>query len=333
MKIESQTIDRVLENKATQEEVRAVNEWFATDEGIEYLSERIEQEALALTEEQAAEWVDHPIPEARMRERFLKEISSEKKRSLSSRYRWVAAAVIFPFILLSASLAFLAERAGLFSPTEYAEFSVPCGEQMQVVLQDGTVVQLNSDTRLRYPKQFGMFNRKVELWGEGYFAVAKESSRPFVVDLHSVEVKVTGTKFNVKAYASDANILVTLDEGGVMLKDAHHKEYPLLPGESADYNRRSGTCQISKPEDVTTASAWRSNSLNFYLTPLSEILKVMERQYDVHFAVSDSALLTNRFTLSTNKVNVEDVLRDLEMVSHIRFTRTDEGLFEISPKE
>lgn len=62
---------------------------------------------------------------------------------------------------------------------------------MQVVLQDGTVVQLNSDTRLRYPKQFGLFNRSVELWGEGYFVVAKEKNRPFIVDLKGIEVKVT----------------------------------------------------------------------------------------------------------------------------------------------
>ena len=64
-----------------------------------------------------------------------------------------------------------------------------------------------------------------------------------------------------------------------------------------------------------------------------EIIKVMERQYDVHFIVRDSTLLNNRFTLSTSKVNVDDVLRDLEAVSWIRFSQTEDGVFEVLKKE
>ena len=70
----------------------------------------------------------------------------------------------------------------------------------------------------------------MELWGEGYFEVAKEKNRPFVVDLGDINVKVTGTKFNVKAYTAESNLWVTLDEGGVLLKDVRGKEYPLLRG-------------------------------------------------------------------------------------------------------
>ncbi len=332
MKIDHTVIDRVLDNQASAEEAREVNQWFTTDEGRRHLSERMEREASSLTEEEMERWVDHPIPEAKMKARFLEQLSPKKKK-ISSRYRWMAAAVMVPFLVLSLSILFLADRAGLFSPTEYAELTVPCGEQMQVALQDGTLIQLNSNSRLRYPKKFGLFNRTVELWGEGYFSVAKERSRPFVVNLHSIEVEVTGTKFNVKAYPYETNIYVTLDEGGVFLKDSKNQKYILHPGESADYNRQSGICRIMKPDDSSTSSAWRSNSLNFYLTPLGEIIKVMERQYDVHFIVTDSALLTSRFTLSTNKVNVIDILHDLETVSHICFKQKEEGTFEILPKE
>lgn len=131
---------------------------------------------------------------------------------------------MIPFLFLSISLWFLADRTGVFSATEYAELKVPCGEQVQVVLQDGTVIQLNSDTRLRYPRKFGLFSRSVELWEEGFFVVAKDKKRPFIVDLKGVEVKVTGTKFNVKAYPSEPNVWVTLEEGGVLLKDIKNKD-------------------------------------------------------------------------------------------------------------
>lgn len=331
MKIDDAVIDKVLNNKASAEDARQVSEWFATEEGHDYLSKRMDGEMLSLTEGEVENWVPHAIPEEKMKQRFLQQI--KPRRRVNSYRRWWAAAVLIPFIFLCGSVCFLADKVGLFSETEYAELVVPCGEQMRVVLQDGTIVQLNSDTRLKYPKKFGIFTRTVELWGEGYFEVAKEKDRPFVVDLGDINVKVTGTKFNVKAYTAESNLWVTLDEGGVLLKDTKGKEYPLHPGESAEYNRRSGVCQISRPENMEQITSWRSKGLNFYLTPLKEIVKVLERQYDVHFIVPDSSLLDNRFTLSTNKVNVVDVLNDLEAVSHISFNETGKGIFEITEKE
>lgn len=331
MKIDDAVIDKVLNNKASAEDARQVSEWFATEEGHDYLSKRMDGEMLSLTEGEVENWVPHAIPEEKMKQRFLQQI--KPRRRVNSYRRWWAAAVLIPFIFLCGSVCFLADKVGLFSETEYAELVVPCGEQMRVVLQDGTIVQLNSDTRLKYPKKFGIFTRTVELWGEGYFEVAKEKDRPFVVDLGDINVKVTGTKFNVKAYTAESNLWVTLDEGGVLLKDTKGKEYPLHPGESAEYNRRSGVCQISRPENMEQITSWRSKGLNFYLTPLKEIVKVLERQYDVHFIVPDSSLLNHRFTLSTNKVNVVDVLNDLEAVSHISFNETGKGIFEITEKE
>ena len=331
MKIDDAVIDKVLNNKASAEDARQVSEWFATEEGHDYLSKRMDGEMLSLTEGEVENWVPHAIPEEKMKQRFLQQI--KPRRRVNSYRRWWAAAVLIPFIFLCGSVWFLADKVGLFSETEYAELVVPCGEQMRVVLQDGTIVQLNSDTRLKYPKKFGIFTRTVELWGEGYFEVAKEKHRPFVVDLGDINVKVTGTKFNVKAYTAESNLWVTLDEGGVLLKDTKGKEYPLHPGESAEYNRRSGVCQISRPENMEQITSWRSKGLNFYLTPLKEIVKVLERQYDVHFIVPDSSLLDHRFTLSTNKVNVVDVLNDLEAVSHISFNETGKGIFEITEKE
>ncbi|WP_455593540.1 FecR family protein [Bacteroides sp.] len=328
MKIDDALIDKVLNNESSAEEARKVIEWFATGEGSESLSRRLDEDMEGLTEEQLEQWGIRSIPEGKMKARFLAEIKSKRTFYLTRRFLKIAA-VLIPFIFLSASVFFLAERAGVFSATEYAEFEVPCGEQMQVVLQDGTVIQLNSDSRLRYPKRFSLFSRTVELWGEGYFVVAKEKDRPFIVDLQGVKVKVTGTRFNVKAYPDEHNVEVTLDEGGILLQGAGSHEYPLVPGESAKYDRQSGICRITHPEDVMQVSSWRSNSLNFYLTPLKEIIKVMERQYDVRFVVSDSSLLSLRFTLSTSKVNVDDVLHDLEEVSHIRFVQKENRVFEI----
>lgn len=329
MRIDDAIVERVLNNQGTKEEAKLVSKWFASEEGYDFLSHYIAEDTMGLTEEDVEKWLNHEMPKKRMKERLVNQIHVSKKMSL--RRKLIAAAVCIPFLFLSVSVAFLSERAGLFSEPQYTEVVAPAGEQIQVVLQDGTTVLLNSQTKLKYPQKFGFFSRTVTLSGEAYFVVAKERTRPFIVDLKDLKVEVTGTKFNIKSYENE-DIWVTLHEGGVLLKDNRERKYPLIPGESAEFERSSGHCQISRPSDMGIISAWRYNRLNFYLTPLGDILKVLKRQYDTHFMVTDSLLLDSRFTLSTTKVNVEDVLKDLETVSHIVFKETEKGAYEVSCK-
>jgi len=319
-------IDKVLSKTASLDEARQVAAWFATDEGQEYFSQRYDRESFLLNEKIITEWSDHEVPTERMRVRFFSQL---KMRVLTFRFR-VAAAVIVPFLLLAGAFAFVANRTGLFESEEMAEFVVPCGEQLQVVLQDGTKVQLNSDSRLQYPKTFGLFSRKVKLKGEAYFTVAKEKTRPFEVDLNEIKVRVTGTHFNVKAYSDDQKIRVALEEGSVNITDKENNIYPLQVGQSAEYDRESGICTVKKVPDMTLYTAWRTKSLNFYRTPLRDIIKTLERQYEVQFSENDSALLNYRFSISTSRIKLDEILNDLEKVSKIRFKLNKEGKYTIS---
>lgn len=327
MKIDIEVIEKVLNDKATPEEAQMVVKWFSEEEGYAFLSRYITNELEELTEEKALTWLDHSVPERRMKDRFMNQIKKSKKKIFQRKL--LVAAVMIPFLFLGVSATFLAGRAGIFSDTKYVEVIVPCGERMQVMLQDGTVVILNSDTKLRYPQKFSLFNRTVELTGEGYFDVTKMKSAPFIVDLKGVEVKVTGTKFNIKSYANDQKVWVTLEEGKVELKNDKNLEYSLTPGEQVEYDRSSGKCKVDHLKNFEGVSAWRNNSLNFYLTPLSDILKVLTRQYETRFIVKDSLLLNSKFTLSTTKVSVGKVLKDLETVSHISFRKMEDHIYEV----
>ena len=153
------------------------------------------------------------------------------------------------------------------------------------------------------------------------------------MNLNEISVKVTGTKFNVKAYLTDNKITVSLEEGSVTIADKSNNVYPLKVGESADYDRGSGICTVNKVEDMTLNTAWRTNSLNFYRTPLKDILKTLERQYEVEFIVNDSSLLNYKFSVSTSRVNASDILKDLEKVSKIRFTIIGNNRFEVTAIE
>jgi len=319
-------IDKVLSKTATPDEGRQVAAWFATDEGQEYFSQRYDRESYLMNEKIIAEWSDHEIPTERMKIRFFSQL---KMRVRTFRFR-VAAAVLIPFIFFVGAFTFVANRSGIFSSEEMAEVIVPYGDQLQVILQDGTTVQLNSGSHFQYPKSFGLFSRKVKLVGEGYFSVAKETGRPFVVNLNEIAVKVTGTKFNVKAYSDDNKITVALEEGHVKIADKSNNVYPLNIGQNAQYDKNSGVCVVSTAEDMTVHTAWRTKSLNFYRTPLKEILKTLERQYEVRFVVNDSSLLNCKYSISTSKVNVSDILLDLEKVSKVRFCSDDKNQFKVS---
>lgn len=239
--MDSKIIDRVLSKSATPEEARKVAAWFATDEGQEYFSQRYDRESYLLNEKIINEWLDTEIPAEQMKSRFLTQI---KFRIRTFRFQ-VAAAAIIPLILLGGSLLFIMGRTGVLSGNKLAEVRVPNGEQLQLILQDGTSVKLNSGSTLKYPKTFSLFNRKVKLIGEGYFKVAKESRRPFIVDLDVIKVKVTGTEFNVKAYQEE-NIAVALDEGSVNIVDNNKNIYPLVKGQNALFDRLTGLVQFMK---------------------------------------------------------------------------------------
>lgn len=323
--MDPEIIDKVLSRNASPEEARQAAAWFATEQGQAYLSSRYDRESYLLNEESIDEWTDGTIPTDKMKIRFLVQL---KMRVRTFRVKLVAA-VLIPFILLAGTFIFVADRSGVFSSGDMAEITVPYGEQMHVILPDGTVVHLNSGTGFQYPKTFGLFNRKVQLKGEAYFSVAKETNRPFIVNLDEIDVKVTGTKFNVKAYPEDNIISVALEEGGVDISDKQNNTYVLKPNQSAVYDKSTGICTVNEINDLTEYIAWSTRSLNFYRTPLKEILKTMQRQFEVIFNVNDSSLLEYRFSISTSRVNVDEILLDLEKVSKIRFKSTDDGSYDV----
>lgn len=319
--MDSKIIDKVLSKNASQDEARQVAEWFATDEGQDYLSQRYDRESFLLNDKMIEEWSDHDIPGERMKSRLFSKL---KVQIRTVRFRF-AAAVFIPFIMVIASFTFIVNRSGILVNNDMAEIAAPLGEHVKVILQDGTSVLLNSGSTLKYPKSFGLFNRKVKLNGEGYFVVAKERTRPFIVNIDEIEIKVTGTKFDVKGYSGDDQIKVALEEGSVNITVPSNNIYPMKAGQNAVYDRITGECSLSEIKDIDEYLAWRTKSLNFYRTPLFEILKTLERQYEIKFIVNDASLLDLKFSISTSKVNIESILMDLEKVSNIRFKLIEEN--------
>jgi transmembrane sensor len=154
------------------------------------------------------------------------------------------------------------------------------GESYSVVLADGTKVWLNAASSVHYPLTFPGSNRIVEVSGEAYFEVAKDLHQPFIVRANGMEIKVTGTVFNVNAYGDEDKITTTLLEGKVQVTKEKRTQV-LLPGQQAEL-LSSGTIQLKKDADIDKAVGWKKGLFVFKEDDVQSLMNQLSRWYDVN---------------------------------------------------
>lgn len=308
-------IEEVLAGIASPEDAKYVAEWFATEEGSDYLEAAMTRDSELIKNEFADLYVNHDIPSKKIQEQIRKNIRMKKLKRICFR----VAAVLIPVVLIVGLYIQLNSKVDLFGTSEYGEVVVDKGERIQIMFQDGTKVYINSDSKLRYPKKFALNTREVFLEGEAYFVVAKNKNRPFIVNLNGPAIHVLGTSFNVQDYPENKDIVVCLDEGNINLTLPTEKKYPVQPGERLVYNKENKQCIISKMNDMQRLSMWKQNVIVFKDTPLPEVIKVLNRWYDVDFKVEDEQALKYVYTLTSDNTLLEKVLMDLEKIAPVKF--------------
>lgn len=208
----------------------------------------------------------------------------------------------------------------------YNELYVPRKGEYSLQLSDGTRVYMNADTRLKYPETFGKQNRQVELCGEAYFEVQKDTARPFIVKVGDMNVRVLGTVFNINAYAEIPEIKTTLVSGKVNV-EWPGKMLELMPGEQASLHKSNA--ELCKTEvNVALYTAWKDGLFKFERESLENIMKVLERWYDVNVFFYNEDLKKSLFSGDLKKYdNIEQHLRMLEMTTNVSFVINDHAVF------
>ena len=201
----------------------------------------------------------------------------------------------------------------------YNTINVPYGGTYTVELCDGTKVYLNSGTTLEFPSRFDGKVRSVILKGEAYFDVARNVSKPFVVEVDEMKVKVLGTSFNVKSYVDEPGVYTTLVEGSVAILRDGQPEKKIKPGEQAYYNKGVGTLSIAEV-DVKEFTSWKDGVFYFKDIALEEILRIVSRWYDLEVFYMNqgakSVIYSGKLPMYSS---VEDVLRKFEISGDVRF--------------
>lgn len=203
---------------------------------------------------------------------------------------------------------------------------VPHGKRSKVLLPDGTRIWLNAGSTLIFPSAFGKKTREVQLRGEMYAEVAHDANRPFLVKSDQLDLKVYGTNFNFSAY-DNAAPWVVLVEGSVGVKAAGGKEMKLAPNERIIRNQ-NGLLERSKV-DVSAFVSWKDGYLAYQETPIAEVLRQIERYYNLSFNLDDHVSLQG-YTCSGKIIlsdNLDNVLTALTLISNTRYHRENKSIY------
>lgn len=176
---------------------------------------------------------------------------------------------------VNAMIAFSDSKANIDTTTYLV--TTPKGGKFQLQFSDGTKVWLNAASSIRFPKTFSKTERLVQLSGEAYFEVAKNTQSPFRVKVNDLEVKVLGTHFNVNAYPNEHEVNTTLLEGSVQLM-ANNQTTLLKPGFQALFSNEQMKVSAANTKN---AVAWKNGLFVFEKVPVKKILQQFERWYDV----------------------------------------------------
>ncbi|MDD4514203.1 FecR family protein [Massilibacteroides sp.] len=200
--------------------------------------------------------------------------------------------------------------------------TVPAGQSISLTLSDSTKVWLNSRTKFSYPSSFAEGNREVFLEGEAFFSVKKKrNNMNFTVRTNQCDIEVLGTEFNVETY-KETNIFSTaLMKGSLKIIDKEKKDRSIMLSPNNIASVVNGNIKISPISDFDLYR-WKEGLICFKETEFQQLIKRLERCYDVRIEIRNTAVKTQKFN---GKFRISDgldiILRVLQTDSNFKIMR------------
>ncbi|MEL7587829.1 MAG: FecR domain-containing protein [Prolixibacteraceae bacterium] len=239
--------------------------------------------------------------------------ATPRSRQLYTRFSRIAALLVLPLLILSTYLIY----DKFYTPQQFSEIVAPKGEKVKFVLPDGSSGYLNSGSRIRYAYPFQ--ERLVKLEGEGFFDVV-HAKNTFTVATTDVKIEVHGTRFNVCAYKEDLDIVTTLEEGSVtVVRDSDGERLTIKPGDQAVFSKASSRLSFSRASDVELFISWKDNLLKFQNASFPEVIKKMERWYDVKIILDDKLKFAQRYTMKIKTESLREMLELMKVTAPMNY--------------
>ena len=247
---------------------------------------------------------------------------SEQHKLIIRRFMQMAAAILLVMATYY-TLEFVSTKPDEVKPAitkaTIIESRSAYGEQANLKLSDGTQVKLNAGTELSYPTDFSPVRRELTLHGQAFFEVARDTSRPFVINTGNLQVTVLGTIFDVKSFSEDNLSLVTVLKGKVKVRiKSTDNVIVLTPNEQIIFDSRNNSYK-KQVIDAKKSIAWINRILRFDRTPLIDVFKQMERWYNVKIIVPDSLNLNCTVSGQHKNEGLRSVLEALQYSHGLKF--------------
>jgi len=211
--------------------------------------------------------------------------------------------------------------------TSLNEYTTKSGEVKNIVLSDGTKVWLNTRSMLIASEPFVESTREVLLIGEGYFEVAHNADKPFIIKTSLITTKVLGTHFNISAYPGDNNFDVTLYEGKVELSESNSPNNLTImkPGEKTSFSGQDRNFYVNKI-DIAKPAEWREGIIRFDDENLNSISKILERKFSTKIFILDEEVGKLRFTANFETEPLDKILNLLSEAHEFKTIKTTNGI-------
>ncbi len=261
-----------------------------------------------------------------------KELPTNKPSFVNRQwYMKVAASIAVIVISLITVYYFLPKQSWDQATVSYIIKENSAGRKSTIYLNDGTVVHLNSESRIRYPEVFSDTARVVYLEGEGFFEVAKNAAKPFSVISHDVRTTALGTSFDVKAFDGSNDIEISLLEGKVRVSDEssseRHHHYDLSPGQSIAFNREKTQFTSVDFFDPKATLGWKDGVIYFKKANFATIKKELERWFGCEIVAEPAQYPPMSYTGEFHDQTLENILQSIGFVQNFNFEIQDKKVF------
>ncbi len=297
------TIVRILENRVSEEEMRTFRTWLDASEENKKLFFELKRiydyrtEQLSF-DDQALEASWRRLYEKLKNNPHAASADKQKNRLQTTARRWSMAAAVATLLIVGAALFSQLHRT---KPKEWVEIHNPPRSLPQSIeLPDGSRVQLNASSALKYPKKFNRNRREIHLDGEALFEVVSNAAKPFTVHAGNQKITVLGTRFNVMNYSSDNFSATTLIDGKIELKTLDERNnitnrIVMTPDEQLCFDKETGKITVNTI-DTDDIVSWTQGIYTFYDAPLQQITERLEKMYGTTILIADSESRNEKYT-------------------------------------
>lgn len=255
----------------------------------------------------------------------IKKTIDEQERKKAVRHR---CAVAVTSVMAAAALFITGFATSYIFNTPVKEITLVTANDNigEFLLPDGTKVWLNEKSRLVYPEAFDDDERNVKLYGEGFFEVRKDASRPFKVDMTNIKIEVLGTSFGASCYRKDIKEEVILKNGSVRIScEGTENPITLKPNERLTYSPFDGSVNIDEI-DVANTYRWYETYLSFDNARFGDILDNIEHRYRVNVMALTSVSMDKRLSLTIIHEPLETIMDIISTLLPIRYEIHNDNL-------